>query len=179
MKRRLLNLLAALSLLLSLACAAAWVRSYWFIDQLIVARGGVLFRAGHERGSFIVDWTDPWPGKQRIGPWMRHDRLPPPPPDRGWDWGRLRQFGYVTRLGEVALQPQPVRVPEHVLWFPQWALVLALSVLPLWVLGRGTARLVRNRSRAARHLCPACGYDLRATPGRCPECGHTPEGAPA
>jgi len=37
------------------------------------------------------------------------------------------------------------------------------------------ARRVRNR-RTRQNRCPACGYDLRATPHdrRCPECGTSP-----
>jgi len=40
-------------------------------------------------------------------------------------------------------------------------------------------RRLRAESRAARGLCPRCGYDLRASPLRCLECGRATSAARA
>jgi hypothetical protein len=58
-------------------------------------------------------------------------------------------------------------------WVPYWLAAATTAVLPLLWARIATARLRRAR-RSRRNHCPSCGYDLRATPGRCPECGKVP-----
>jgi hypothetical protein len=51
--------------------------------------------------------------------------------------------------------------------FPLWFPVILFALLPSV---RAYDRL-RRRRRFAGAACLSCGYDLRATPSRCPECG--------
>jgi hypothetical protein len=52
-----------------------------------------------------------------------------------------------------------------------WWILSATLLLPLaWA----AKTLARNHKRLAG-ICTTCGYDLRATPDRCPECGKVVE----
>jgi hypothetical protein len=53
-----------------------------------------------------------------------------------------------------------------------WWLLFALVTLPAYPsASRALVRMRAQRRRARHGLCMKCGYDLRATPDRCPECG--------
>ena len=85
---------------------------------------------------------------------------PTPAPDAVPRWSLLG-FEYTERH-EVSL-----RMRSQTLAVPHWGVLVAFALLPVL---RVTALSDRRRRRRLG-LCPACGYDLRATPGRCPECG--------
>jgi ankyrin repeat protein len=81
--------------------------------------------------------------------------------DRASTWGFLVDFSIVSgsRPGETG------EVRSVIL--PLWLLALLLAVIPG---ARGYVAFKRRHARG-RGLCVECGYDLRATPERCPECG--------
>lgn len=56
---------------------------------------------------------------------------------------------------------------------PYWMALLASAVLPVAFLASWRRRCRWSR-RPVPGLCRTCGYDLRATAERCPECGTVP-----
>lgn len=55
----------------------------------------------------------------------------------------------------------------HAVLFNCWLVLLATTPLPIIAF----ADAIRRRRRRKVGRCLSCGYDLRATPDRCPECG--------
>ena len=85
--------------------------------------------------------------------------------DHLYDSGFESRAGFVAETRLIDLGMGGTRYT--VLLAPCWSLAAAFSVAPpLWLL----TRFRRARRQRAR-VCPGCGYDLRASPDRCPECG--------
>jgi hypothetical protein len=205
-KRCAFNVAAALSLILCLATAALWVRSYWRLDAIsratVEGGPGADSEAGgptsvftgfeSERGGLLlyrsrqsIHRLDPpdygkFRAEQEPHGW-RHRTMPPDryPDTEGIDDDpivNVRFAGFLVlyeRFDVVSdVQGRLVngRVADLTVILPHWFLLMTLLVVPTtWWL-----RFHRQTMRRARGHCGRCGYDLRATPGRCPECGAVP-----
>jgi hypothetical protein len=83
----------------------------------------------------------------------------------------VRRFAGFERGEYEVVEPyNSYRLREEVWAAPLPALACAFAILPVV---RWRRRLLpRHRYRTG--VCSGCGYDLRATPDRCPECGRIP-----
>ncbi len=79
----------------------------------------------------------------------------------GWYWHGL---GY---RADVEMGGERLNIPMITL--PAW-MVIALELTLLGFLSRRRLAAL-HRLRASQNYCVACGYDLRQSPDRCPECG--------
>ena len=89
------------------------------------------------------------------------------------DWHGLVGDPYVAQLPRIREQWHR-RLDMQMIAVPYWKAAAATGLLPLLNLWRIIRKRALDRRRRRIGLCPRCGYDLRATPDRCPECGKIP-----
>jgi hypothetical protein len=93
-------------------------------------------------------------------------KLPPVDYQNSQDEPLWRQLGF----GWYYEPNGPYEYKHHGVLAPGWAVAGALAIP--WILIVHARRKRRTiRLRRQRGLCIKCGYDLRASSGRCPECG--------
>jgi hypothetical protein len=170
--RHLFTLGSALSLLLCVVVCVLWVRSYWRPDLLLHDRPaapdgswcfGAWSTSGELDGNVFRSRDEPTPGWRYLAgpsPW-------------GWDrplrttlnWHPERRSGWLCGFGYTFSHLDRF----YGIWIPHWFLALLFAAMPAVRL----RSIIRDRRRLRAGRCRICGYDLRASPDRCPECGTT------
>jgi hypothetical protein len=186
--------LSALSVLLFIATAAFWVMSYAFDIDLTI---GNIAAIKASRGIEALDWrpahSDTFMYSQQTRrlevvkqetavPLIFNFRLQMNragsaimpnvrPANSEFGFGASMLYsGSIINGGSTAIRVGSIRHFAA----PEWFLLLLTGIVPLTryilVFRRG-----RTEHRIQNGLCLNCGYDLRATPERCPECGTVAE----
>lgn len=185
------SLSAGISALLFMGAAVFWVRSYrvlddplwesgrWYILQTVP--GGFQLNVGwrYRKVGTADDGSDLYQFKPKVDRWRYKSGF-----SQGSPYAPLLEHQFMGFGYENSREPtlNGLGWPDgyrrfRALRAPAWLICGLFLLLPAaWVIGR--RRRSRARHRAAAVLCPTCGYDLRATPGRCPECGAVPRQAP-
>ena len=169
MQRRLLNIATAASLAICLALLAMIVISYWWAMALERRESMRDDCAGISRGligyariiALTPDAAFPYPLGWSVAAYRAGDYASR---TRAQGGGARAGFGFVDRTFRWGAGSS-----NHYtcILIPAWLPAAIAAMLPAWRLHRARRRAVRLRDGR----CPACGYDLRATPDRCPECG--------
>ncbi|MGA2584176.1 MAG: hypothetical protein ABSG31_12935 [Tepidisphaeraceae bacterium] len=172
MDYRLFKLLVGISVVLFVAVAALWVRSYSATDELAIYRarrysiisesGGLCFRicdcvseAATKTGPgyFPIDYSSTL--RIKI---IWHVAAPSGDDiDCHFDDNNYRYRPTIESRKDLA----------HL---PLWLVLTMTAILPI----SEARRFARAPRQSRKGLCPQCGYDLRATPNQCPECGTIP-----
>jgi hypothetical protein len=183
------NGLAAISLLLCITTASIAMRSIWRSDTFIASR----FRQWElntDCGIFSIRISTEYqanPAKAQNSGFPSEHTGPAIPFSSNWQFQFITMPAFLpVRMIHILLgfgREQPWSffldgrtrcVENQGFKFPAWILVVAATILPaLWTFT--FLRNLRSHRWSAGGRCTRCGYDLRVTPDRCPECGKTVE----
>lgn len=147
------NALAGAAIVLLLATAVLWTRSFGGVgDETFLETSDNRLHLISRDGRIILAVTET-----------------DPPTLWGWGWRRRGSNGINWMIND----PGRYFFTDFYGWgvaLPHWLVAGMLLVVPAWwwIVSRDLAEF---RRRNALGLCRHCGYDLRASPDRCPECG--------
>ncbi len=150
-RKRIRNLICLISLSTSAAIAWLWIRSYHYppLDFVTVVSRHRSYGIGTARGGIIS--------------FLQQERSDYPANDP--------DDMFADRLGFRYIRATSLGLRRWNLVIPFWILMLGTLTPPLF---DWRHRRIAWKMRQLRQ-CQTCGYDLRATPDRCPECGTMPE----
>jgi hypothetical protein len=174
--RILLNAATAVSLVLCAAAVVLWMWSYSHPPEITrgeVANSYQVFTVS--RGRLVVfDDREPWlevTGSSRPTRWRWYTS---DPLDVRVVTDLYGPYHHTAFAGFFVGHHANAHTSRTTILLPMWFVVAALGVLPVVSARRARRRMRRTDSGH----CPACNYDLRATPDRCPECGTMPAPRP-
>jgi hypothetical protein len=145
-RRAYLRIWAFVAMIVCVGMVAAWPWSYWRENGATVQiPKGHVIGMGIYRGSLAVVWRAPFPGESTF------------------EW-----------FDDPTIDDPSFHVIVNFLWFRDLNGDTGIG-LPLWLCAilfgyLGVKGFRRSREPLSGH-CTVCGYDMRATPHRCPECG--------
>ncbi len=166
MLRKTLTILSLIGLLLSVGL---WGVSYYgviYSQDMYSESTSILLLAGH----MMVDWHEFASESEFYALWGENE-----PPPGGFAYGEI-----IRALSDMMSESGLFT------WFPNWHTstqaggTITIAVLPLWIPSASFGGIFtfsylrphhRRRKRKKLGLCGKCGYDLRASKDRCPECG--------
>jgi hypothetical protein len=166
---------SALSLLVMILLSAIWIQSHFvysecsFVWNLGQIGNGRSLTLAADRGGFLASWR-------------RETSSPQSSDGKYWPEITGNIFALTARplatsvseaqwfnLHRIQVGPHYASPGQDItsVFGPLWPLVILAAILPaIWIV-----LAVRRAKRGKEGFCGKCGYDLRASPERCSECG--------
>jgi hypothetical protein len=197
----LFNFAAIVSATLALNVALLWVRTAFRADEVRWLKREVVgadvtqrqLDVRTDRGQTEIIWTaedahftsvasslvahlhsvSEWdhivkPYDPTVGVWRYVPRLNQMPHTQRTSAGfNVPGASYGTYLTTISDPSVSSRSTMRIASFPHWTPIILFLILPAIRLNQ----ILRRRRRIRRGQCVECGYDLRASSDRCPECG--------
>ncbi len=175
MRRWIIYSSAMASLVLLLIGAVLWVQSYSRIDIATWRRGSVQLDVMSSHGGMLLQWgqtaspglfTPPkgWLGS--VGIFSESSNYATAPAGPLWV-GSIVGFN-CYRFYDIEIDGK--RLERRALILP-WYFLTLLPFLSLLLSLHHIRRYARQWRRERYGYCKSCGYDLRASISKCPECG--------